>query len=342
MLPLCLAWADALGVSQDPPGRSLRRWLLRFAPVLAVLAGYAALRGLVLGGGEGLRVAVLAAPQGPLLSLLYALQTSFAPFGELVYEPRPEVWLSPPRLAVAAVAAFALVLGAARASARGRRAALFFAGVAALSLAPTANLLVQEAPFAERYGLLALAGIAGVAASLACAQRAGPGARRAALAAAWLLALAAAALSRARAPAWADDLAFHTQWLRSDPQVAQPHVGLGQWFAERGSLAESRAHYEAAIALRPDYAVAYASLGAVLLAHGRDAEAARSLERAAELDPRVATTWSNLGVALARAGRADEAERAYRSALELDQGLEAARHNLGALRNAPPRAGTSR
>ena len=333
VLPLCLAWADALGVSQDPPGRSARRWWRRYLPVLAILAGYAALRTLVFGGGGGPRVAVLAQPLAPVLSVLYTLQTIFAPFVELVYEPRLAVWLSPPRLAVALLAALALAVAAARRPARGRRAGLFFAGVALLSLAPTANLLVQEAPFAERYGLLALTGVAGVAASAACARRGSRAAGRAALAAALLVALGAAALSRARAPAFADDLAFHTQWLRTDPEAAQPQVGLGQWFAERGSLAESRAHYEAAIALRPDYAVAHASLGAVLLAHGQDAEAALQLERAAVLDPDAATTWSNLGVAFARLGRTADAEAAYGRALELEPGLAAARHNLDALRS---------
>jgi tetratricopeptide (TPR) repeat protein len=335
VLPLCFAWADALGVSQDPPGRSARRWGLRTLPVLSILVGYAVLRAFVLGDEGGLRVALLAEPLAPLLSLLYTLQTIFAPFAELVYEPRLEVWLSPPRLALAVAAALALGVAAARGQPRSRRATLFLAGVALLSLAPSANLLVQEAPFAERYGLLALAGIVGVGASTVCARRGSRAVGRAALAAALLLALGEAALSRGRAPAWADDLAFHTQWLRTDPEAAQPQVGLGQWYAERGSLDESRAHYEAAIALRPDYAVAHASLGAVLLAYGQDAEAALSLERAASLAPDAATTWSNLGVALARLGRTGEAERAYGRALELEPGLAAARHNLEALRYRP-------
>jgi Tfp pilus assembly protein PilF len=334
VLPLCLVWADLLGVSQDPPGRSARRWLFRCLPLLAILAGYAALRALVFGGGGGLRLAVALQPLGPLLSVLYALQTLFAPFAELVYEPRLEIWLSPPRLGAALLAALALAVAAARGPKQSRRAALFFAGVALISLAPTANLLVQEAPFAERYGLLALAGVAGAAASAVAARVGSKAAARAAVAAALLVALGAAALSRGRAPAWADDLAFHSQWLRTDPLAAQPQVGLGQWYAERGSLAESRAHYEAAIALRPDYAVAHASLGAVLLAHGEDAEAVRTLERAAALDPTAATTWSNLGVALARLGRSAEARAAYGRALELEPGLSAARHNLGALKQA--------
>jgi tetratricopeptide (TPR) repeat protein len=336
VLPLCLAWADALGVSQDPPGRSARRWLLRYLPVLAIVAGYGALRALVLGGGADLRVAFVAEPLGPLLSVLYALQTLFTPFAELVYEPRLAVWLSPLRVAVASAAALALAVATARAEPRARRAALFLAGVALLSLAPSANFLVQEAPFAERYGLLALAALAGLVALALSSLPASRAAGRALLALVLLLALGAAALSRARAPAWVDDLAFHTQWLRTDPLAAQPHVGLGQWFAERGSVAESRAHYASAIALRPDYAVAHASLGAVLLAHGQAAEAAAQLERAAALAPSVATTWSNLGVAFARVGRTADAERAYRRALELDPGLAAARHNLGALRGGGP------
>ncbi len=332
VLPLCFVWADVLGVSQDPPGRSARRWLLRTLPLLAILIGYAALRAVVLGEAGGLHVAVLAEPIAPVLSVLYALQTLFAPFAELVYEPRLAVWLSPLRLGVALAAALALATCAVRAAPGTRRAVLFFAGIALLSLAPSANLLVQEAPFAERYGLLALAGAAGVGATLLCAWPASRRAARAALAAAVLLALAAASLSLARAPAWADDLAFHTQWLHTDPLAAQPHVGLGQWFAERGEFDEARAHYEAAIDLRPDYAVARASLGALLLAQGRDAEAVLQLERAATLAPDTATTWSNLGVALARQGFGAEAERAYGRALALDPDLAAARHNLGALR----------
>jgi tetratricopeptide (TPR) repeat protein len=332
VLPAILALADALGVSDDPPGRSLRRWLLRLAPLAAVLAAYAVLRGQALGGPGDLRVALFAAPQNPLLALLYALQTSFAPFAEVVYEPRSAIWLSPPRLVLALLAAAALAFAAARARGPSRRAAGFFAGLALLALLPTANLLVQEASFAERYVLLPLAGMLGVGAAAASGLGLGPAARRATGAAAIGLVIAAAELSRARAPAWSDDLAFHRQWLRTDAQAAQPHVGLGQWFAERGSLEESVAHYEAAIALRPDYAVAQASLGAVLLAHGRDAQAARHLERAAELAPAEASTWSNLGVALARLGRAEAAQAAFARALELDPDLAEARRNRDALR----------
>jgi tetratricopeptide (TPR) repeat protein len=332
VLPLCFLWADVLRVSQDPPGRSARRCLARTLPLLAILVGYVALRAFVLGDAGGLRVAVLAEPIVPVLSVLYALQTTFAPFAELVYEPRLAVWLSPLRLAVGLAAALALAVAAVRAEPGTQRAALFFAGMALLSLAPSANLLVQEAPFAERYGLLALAGVAGAGATLLCAWPASRAAARAALAAAVLLALVAASLSRVRAPAWADDQAFHGQWLRTDPLAAQPHVGLGQWFAERAEFAEARAHYEAAIALRPDYAVAHASLGAMLLEQGQNAEAALKLERAATLAPDAATTWSNLGVALARLGFKAEAERAYLRALALDPGLAAPRHNLEALR----------
>jgi Tfp pilus assembly protein PilF len=330
LVPAILALADALGLSADPPGRSARSWARRYAPVAAVLLAYAILRSLVV-GAAGLRLALFAAPLSPLWSLVYALQTTFAPFAELVYEPRLAVWLSPRRIALALAAAALLAVAAARAEARLRRAALFFAGLALVGILPTANVFAQEAPFAERYGLLALAGVAGVAAAAASARPPG-GARRAALAVGLALAVAAAALSRARAPAWADDLAFHTQWLRSDPEAAQPHVGLGQWFAERGSLELSLAHYEAAIALRPDYAVAHASLGALLLAHDRSAEAAARLERAAALAPREAATWSNLGVALARLGRRAEAEAALARALDLDPDLAAARRNLAALR----------
>jgi len=330
VLPLLFVWADLVGASDDPPGRSARRWALRALPLAALVAAYLGVRARVLGpGGSGLELAVQGAPAGPLLSLLYALQTIFAPFGELVYEPRAEVWPSAPRLAIALAAVALLALGAVRAG-PARRAALFFAGWAGLALLPTANFFAQEAPFAERYALLALSGVAGVAAATASGLRA-QASRRAAVALGAALVLAAAAASRARAAAWVDDLAFYRQWLATDPEAAQPHVGLGQWFDERGDFAESVAHYEAAIALRPGYAVAHASLGAVLLRHGRAAEAVPRLERAAALAPGEATTWSNLGVALTGLGRAGDAEAAFARALELDPRLVEARVNLAAL-----------
>ena len=328
VLPALFVWADGLAVSADPPGRSARRWAARFAPVAALTVAYLAVRARVLGGG-GLHVAVFDAPQGPVLSLLYALQTTFTPFAELVYEPRLPVWLSVPRLAIALAAAAALAVLAARLGGP-RRTALFFAGCAGIALLPTANLLVQEAPFAERYGLLWLAGVAGVAAAAASGLR-GRGVRRAVGALAVALVLAAAAASRARAPAWADDLAFHEQWIHTDPEAAQPQVGLGQWFDEAGDVDESIAHYEAAIALRPDYAVAHASLGAVLLHHGRLAEAVPRLERAATLAPGEAATWSNLGVALSGLGRSGEAEAAAARAVELAPDFAEAHANLAAL-----------
>jgi tetratricopeptide (TPR) repeat protein len=328
VLPAVFVWADALGVAAGAPGRSPGRWLRRHAPVAAVVAGYLVLRALVFGAGEGPRVAFFAAPLGPPLTLLYTLQTVFAPFAELVYEPRPQVWLSAGRLSIALLGAAAIALTAASAGGRPRRAALFCAGFALLSLAPTANLLVQEAPFAERYGLLALAGIAGAAAAAVAGHAWTPLAARLGVVAALALVMSAAAVSRGRAPDWADDLAFHEQWLRTDPGAAQPHVGLGQWYADRGDVARSRAHYEAAIALEPGYAVAHASLGAVLLAHGQAEEALAHLERAAALAPETASTWNNLGAARARRGRKAEAEAAYERALALDPGLAPARRNL--------------
>jgi len=331
VLPLWLVAADALALAQDPPGRSARRWVLRYAPVVALLGGYAAARGLVLGGAGDLRLAVFDAPQGPLLSLLYLLQTTFAPFRELVYEPRAAVWLSAPRL-VAAFASVGLLAAALRSGdARTRRTAHYFALLALVAILPTANLLAQEAAFAERYGCLALAGVAGVVAAAASVRWERPRWRRAIVAGSALVLGAAASVSRGRAPAWADDLAFHSQWLRSDPQAAQPHVGLGQWFAERGPLDVSVSHYEAAIALRPEYAAAHASLGVLLLRHGRNAEALARLERAVALAPDDAVAQESLSVALARLGRRAQAESAYARALALDPGFAEAHQNLAAL-----------
>ena len=146
--------ADALGLTSAPPGRSLRRWLIRYWPEAAIGALYFSIRHFLFAGGE-YRLGDLGQFA---LSYLYALQVVTVPFWELVYEPPARVWFSPWRLAIALAITGWAVLWIRRSWPAVRSLTWFWLGWFVLTLLPTANLLDQEAPFAERYVLLAALG----------------------------------------------------------------------------------------------------------------------------------------------------------------------------------------
>jgi len=135
VLPLLWVLADLLSLAPDAPGRNARRWIVRYLPMLPVVAGYFAIRHALFGSSEY----VLAGWAGPPLTVLYALQSVFAPFAGLQYEPPLALWISP----------------AHRARAAGRRDADLerapAGGVVVRMvphyLLPTPNLLRQEAPY---------------------------------------------------------------------------------------------------------------------------------------------------------------------------------------------------
>ncbi|MEE9606917.1 MAG: tetratricopeptide repeat protein [Myxococcota bacterium] len=327
IVPGLFALADALGLSADAPGRSPRRWLLRYAPPVAVLAAYAAVRAALIGGEEH-QLALLEHPSGPLLALLFSLQALFAPHRELLYEPRVEVWLSPWRLLLAAAACTALAVAARRRWPRVRAATLFWLGWFLLALAPTANLLVQEARFAERYAFLAWLGPLGVAAALASDAWDRPAVRRGIVAAGALLLTAYGAISFQRSQYFASDRAFLAQWLRSDPRSAQAHYSYGQVLVREQRFEEAIGHFRRALAVNPSF-LAHNKLGLALASLDRHAEAVRHQRRALRLRPDSAQAHLQLAESLRATGELDEALLHYRRAIEGEPTLALAHYRLG-------------
>jgi tetratricopeptide (TPR) repeat protein len=322
--PLLLALADVLGLAPGAP-RGARAWAARYAPYALVVAAYALARGAAVPDALTPGIALFQRPEGPLLSLLYDVQTTFAPFARLIYEPRLAVWWSWPRLALAGVAASALVLAAARSD---LRRTVWLLALIVLSLAPTANVLVQEPGFAERWGFAALAGWAGLlalATPTASAALRGRALRTSAAAAA-ISALALA--TAARSGAYRDNEAFLAQWLRSDPTSAQAWISSGEAHERRGELAEAIAAYRHVLSLDPDVALAHASLAIALAQRGQLAEAQAHAQRAVALDPNDAESWSNLGGIQAQRGDVAGAVAHYQRALALRPELASAHNNL--------------
>ena len=334
--PLLLGFADALRIAPDPP-RSAARWLGRYAPFAVVVALYAAARTAAVPDALSPGIALFSAPEGPLLSALYDVQTTFAPFADVLYEPRLEVWWSWPRLAIALISAGALALAAVRADAR---RAVWLLALVGLSIAPTANVLVQEPGFAERWGFAALAGWLGLLALVTPrvldllrgqAQR---------VAASALLIAALAAVSFARSAAYRDNDAFLAQWLRSDPSATQAWISAGEAHERRGELGEAITAYQRVLAFHPDVQLAHASLAIVLAHQGKLAEAQAHAERALALDRRDAESWSNLGGIRAQRGDLAGAIAHTEHALALRPDLASAHNNLAtALRQRGDLAG---
>jgi len=328
VLPPLFVLADALGLSADAPRGSAAAWLRRYLPFTLLLLAYFALRAWIFAGEGKLELALQDDPWGPLLSLGYALQAVFAPTRELIYEPVVSVWLSPWRLPFALLATAAAAGALAARGAGMRRVALFWAGWIALGLLPTANVLVQEARFDERYVLFASLGV--VALVLTALE---PLWRRRATRAVAGVGLAASlvgvgAISHSRAQFFATDAAFLAQWIESDPGRAQPHVSLGKLAARDRDWPESIRHFEAALARAPALADAYNGLGLAHEALHQPEVAEREFKRAIELAPHWGLVHNNLGVLYLSRGDLDAAAAEFRAAIAADGDDTSARINL--------------
>ena len=171
MVPALLLLADACGLRPVEPSTGLARRLRAHAPFALAALLFLAVRARVLGEAGGFEFAVFDRPNGPPLSLAYAVTSVFAPTFRLAYEPTTEVWAQPARLAVAGVALAGLVVACVRARRQLGARIVFCAGWFGLALLPTANLLMQETTrFAERWLCLASLGIAALLAMLCSAR----------------------------------------------------------------------------------------------------------------------------------------------------------------------------
>jgi tetratricopeptide (TPR) repeat protein len=328
--------ADVLGLSpRSSPRRGGAGWLRHYAaiymPVAGVLALYLLVRWGLFGSGVEHRVGVLWQPALPAWSMLYALQTVVAPFVEEVYEPRLEVWLSPLRLLVGLAVVVVWAVAAYRRWATVGRTVLFWGAWVLLALLPTANLLQQEAPFAERYAFLALAGVVGaVLAVVAPAREAGKEGWRVAIGAAIVVLAAMVSVNRGRY--YRDDITFTRQWLRADPNSGQANLYLGQLLLAESDLDGAASHFEAALRSVRAYPEAEYHLGLLWQRRGDTVRAVEYLERAIRIRPTYLEALNNLGLLLLEQGDLPAAANRLQRALDLDPGFGVAHFNLAMVR----------
>lgn len=103
--------------------------------------------------------------------------------------------------------------------------------------------------------------------------------------------------------------------LSLHPRYAATHQSLATTLALLGRPGEAIAHYEEALALRPD-ADAHNNAGVLLARLGSPAEAERHYRAALRLRPDDTEAGSNLGALLARIGRDEEAIAAFAAVLD--------------------------
>ena len=315
--------ADGLGLTSAAPGRSLRRWLGRYWPEAAIGALYFSIRHFLFAGGE-YRLGDLGQFA---LSYLYALQVVTVPFWELVYEPPARVWFSPWRLAVGLAITGWAVWWIRRSWPQVRAVTWFWLGWFLLTLLPTANLLDQEAPFAERYVFLsALSPIFLLAWILSNRENGGRQKRWTGLAVAVLLLLATQTV--ARGAFFRDYEVFCRQWVKTDPKSLNAHNSLAVVLTMDGRLKEAGGHYEEALKIAPDNAQAHNNLANLRLQQGRLPEAYALLQESLRLDPEAQATHNSLGVMLLGQGRIEEALPHFARAISLHSENQQAHANL--------------
>lgn len=111
-------------------------------------------------------------------------------------------------------------------------------------------------------------------------------------------------------------------------QTAIESYNAGLAHARAGRLADARACYEHAIAIRPSYVRAHHNLATLLDDLGEHVKAEAHFRAAIAADPNAAEPWAGLGGNQRLRGRLGAARQAYEHALDLRVEFPAARWNL--------------
>ena len=111
--------------------------------------------------------------------------------------------------------------------------------------------------------------------------------------------------------------------------MAEAHNSLGVVLRQQKRPEEAKAHYERALALKPDYADAYSNLGVLLRHVGQLDASAERLAQALSQRPDNAAILDNLGNTLRDMGRLSESAACHERAIAIQPGAATAHNNLG-------------
>jgi Tfp pilus assembly protein PilF len=328
VLPAIFLIADVLKLSCDAPGRDFREWLSRYVPVIAVVVAWFAARWMLFSGSE-FQLALINEPMGPLYSMAFAVQSIFAPFSALHYEPAIEDWFSWPRLLVASTGVLILLVSLVRSKSGDRRVAAFWLIWFVLVFLPTANILKQETEFDERYVLLSLLSVMAIAAMLASRVSAEVFWQQRVRWISVCLLTICVCLTVYRGGFYRDNLNFFTSWTQSSPGSAVARHNLANSLLARGHTDEAIESFQQAVRLNPEFTASHFDLAQTAASVGKTDLAERHYLAAIRLDPSHGKAHLYLGNVLYQVGNLDESLQHLQDAVRLLPESAVAHNSLG-------------
>lgn len=131
--------------------------------------------------------------------------------------------------------------------------------------------------------------------------------------------------------AWQDSATLFGHAIAAADGNYVAHNNLGVELLARGQVAEAKSHFQAALAIQPEYASAQSNLAESLRREGRIDEALAHVREALRLSPSLPEAHVTLGAILSRQGHTDAALREYRTAIRLDPENAEAHAGAGAI-----------
>ena len=305
--------ADFFRISESSSSLNIFRRIGHYLPEVTICTVYFLIRHSLFGGEEY----SFGSLTNFVLSFLYALQVFITPFTKLIYEPSAEIWLIPWRLVITCTITLWTFNRLLKLSPSIRPMLYFWLTWFLCMLLPTANLLQQEAPFAERY--VFLAGL-GPAFLIISAFKSNEKSKNLLI---WkgcftLVVLVFAALTFHRSTYFQDYESFCRNWLSTDPRCPNAHNSMAVVLTMEGKLEEAALHYKKAIKLIPDSAETYSNLAGLRIQQGDNLAASDLLQKALSLDPNSSSTYNNLATLFLSQGKTEEAIPAFSRAIDLN------------------------
>ncbi|MCP4505255.1 MAG: hypothetical protein GY826_02530, partial [Fuerstiella sp.] len=120
-----------------------------------------------------------------------------------------------------------------------------------LCIAPTANIIEQQAPYSERYVLLAVFAAIGLTAEVLSAVQS-RSTRLCLTTVAGILLVISGGITVARGQYFATQMAFARQWAATNPQFAETQMSLGTEFYLSGQLKNAASCFRAGMDVESD------------------------------------------------------------------------------------------
>jgi len=345
-LPFVLLLLDVwplgrVSLSADParPGRwpgFSRAWfplLLEKVPLLALAAASSVVAFFVQQSGGAVATLESFALPGRVANALIAyvayILKMIWPSGLVVFYPNPQTVQVWPAAAAFVVLVAALLL-VARFAARRPYLAVGWCWYLGTLLPVSGLLQVGSHAMADRYTYVPLIGLfIMVAWGVSEAVGAARGRRIALAAAAVLVVLACAVVTRAQVMTWRDSAALWEHTLRVMPDNYYAHNGIGLELKQQGRLDEAAAHFLRSAELAPGVPNALVNLGLMLAERGKTAEAIERYNEALRRAPTYPSAHVNLANALLESGRVEEAIAHFNEGLRVGYDPATARTGLG-------------